>query len=364
MLDESIDIRTLKSTVETIVVGGHGYFPVIAVTGSNELLVVVRGGAGHMGLGGRLDAVRSTDGGATWTQPAVIADSERDDRNPALGVAPDGTAVLAYHWQGSYDADGLWNPGGPQDTRVVRSADGGESWTDDRFLSYEPLRGASPFGKIRRSDDGTLFMPIYGGDRSNTLKAAFTVGPASGLSCLLQTGDQGKTWRDPICVARGLSEADLLILSEDNWLFAARSDKKDEQAIYTCRSSDQGHTWGDLMRVTGPREHPPDLTDLGEGIVLLTYGRRHPPFGVDGRLSRDGGRSWETHRVILATDLPGGDTGYPSTAFLQDGSLITVYYTAGTREKPSNPYEAVNVSCRAVRYSRDELLSAVSKVHF
>ena len=90
------------------------------------------------------------------------------------------------------DADGLWNPGGPQDTRVVRSADGGESWTDDRFLSYEPLRGASPFGKIRRSDDGTLFMPIYGGDRSNTLKAAFTVGPASGLSCLLQSGGSGQ----------------------------------------------------------------------------------------------------------------------------------------------------------------------------
>src|SRR5438128_12324665 len=97
-----IDVRKLPGTAESCVTEGQGFFPVIAALGPRELLVVLRGGAGHIGLGGRLDVVRSMDGGQTWGAPLTVADSERDDRNPALGSAADGTLVLAYHWQGSY----------------------------------------------------------------------------------------------------------------------------------------------------------------------------------------------------------------------------------------------------------------------
>ena len=78
-----IDVAALSGSQRTTVIEGQGYFPVIAAAPSGNLLVVLRGGAPHMGLGGRLDAVRSTDGGRTWTSPVTIADSERDDRNPA-----------------------------------------------------------------------------------------------------------------------------------------------------------------------------------------------------------------------------------------------------------------------------------------
>ena len=94
-----IDVRQLENSYETVVVNGQGYFPVIIATPTDEVHVVLRGGAPHMGIGGRLDLVRSLNAGVTWSTPQVIVDSEKDDRNPSLGQASDGTLVLAYHWR-------------------------------------------------------------------------------------------------------------------------------------------------------------------------------------------------------------------------------------------------------------------------
>ena len=57
-----IDVGALQGSQRVAVIAQQGYFPVIAEAPSGNLLVVLRGGAPHMGLGGRLDAVRSTDG--------------------------------------------------------------------------------------------------------------------------------------------------------------------------------------------------------------------------------------------------------------------------------------------------------------
>jgi len=359
-MSESIDIRQLDGTAVTDAVRGQGYFPVIAGLGGSECVVVLRGGSGHMGLGGRLDAVRSTDGGLTWEPPVTVADSERDDRNPALGVAADGALVLAYHWQGSYNAEGEYDTGRRRvDTRVINSRDGGRTWEGDRPLGFKPLNGASPFGKIRRDGDGVLYMPIYaGGPALADLTPGVQVGDADCPSYILRSGDGGATWADPLLVAVGLNEADLLLLPGGDWLFAARSEKRGEAAIYTCRSTDKGATWSQPLRVTGNSEHPPDLTLLSGGEVLLTFGCRNVPFGVQGLLSRDGGRSWDGRRLLYADDLPGFDIGYPSTALLEGGRLVTVFYSAGTPEEPFNSYEAVNAFCRAVCYDEAALLAA------
>lgn len=359
MATETIDVRHLAGSAVDHVVQGQGYFPVIAGLGGEEVAVVLRGGAGHIGLKGRLDLVRSKDGGRSWEAPIPIVDSERDDRNPAFGIAPDGTLVLAYHWQGCYDEQGKWKPAlNRQDTRVVYSGDQGRTWGGDALLNYPALNGASPFGKIRRGPDNRLYMPIYGGPVLPGLKGFAQVGPATCPTYLLRSGDQGRTWGDPILVALGLNEGDVLFLPEGDWLFAGRSEQEGEQALYTCRSGDGGKSWGDVQRVTGASEHPPDLTLLGNGDILLNFGRRHPPYGVEGILSRDRGRSWEVRRLLFADDLPGSDIGYPSTLRLEGGRLLTVFYSAGTRQQPHNTYEAVNAFCRVVGYEEEELLAA------
>lgn len=354
----TVDIRQLPGTQVIDAIRGQGYFPVITALGDEELLVVLRGGAGHIGLGGRLDVIRSTDGGATWGAPLTVADSERDDRNPALGLTQDGALVLAYHWQGSYDTEGKWDPSSRRaDTRVVRSEDRGCSWVEDQLLNYTPINGASPFGKIREAD-GVLHMPIYGGGKVvGDPDRAVRVGATTCPTHLLRSTDGGRTWGDPTLVALGLNEADFLVLPDRTWLFAARGE--DQGAIHTCRSTDGGRTWTYETRVTVHGEHPPDLTLLSNGWVLLTFGHRLVPFGVQGLISRDGGRTWDPRRLLYEDGCYGGDSGYPSTVRLPGGRLVTVFYSAGIPEIPTNSVSDIGALCRAVCYDEAALIAAM-----
>nr|HRJ45240.1 sialidase family protein [Caldilineaceae bacterium] len=84
MSDQStpiLDVRGLPGTSEVIAYQDGGLFPVLALAG-DAVVAVLRGGAGHLGLDGRIEVVRSLDAGHTWSPPAVVADSDFDDRNP------------------------------------------------------------------------------------------------------------------------------------------------------------------------------------------------------------------------------------------------------------------------------------------
>src|SRR5579885_2028814 len=153
------------------VVEGGGYFPVAIRLRSGEILAVLRGGAPHIGVKGRLEVVTSRDGGATWSAPQTVVDGPDDDRNPAFGQLSDGTIVLGYAIARGYDATGLRFTG---DTRrdhifdgvyVTRSGDGGRTWSKpERSPATFALaeKGAiSPYGKIVQLADGTAVMAVY-----------------------------------------------------------------------------------------------------------------------------------------------------------------------------------------------------------
>ena len=361
----SIDVRELPGTEVVTVVEGAGFFPVVVTLEGNELLAVLRGGAAHVGIKGRLEAVRSSDGGRTWSEPVTVADSWRDDRNPAVGVASDGTVVCAYTWQASYEADGTWNESlNIVDTRIVLSHDGGRTWVDDTGIELGPLEGGSPFGKIR-DIDGTLYMPHWGlpdnplmGHAEGTPKIETATYP----SYFLRSTDCGRSWGDPILVCLGGSEADFLVLPSGEWLFAARTDT--EEATDTFHSSDAGRTWRHTTKAADANEHPPDLTLLGNGWVLMTFGHRHPPFGVQGIVSKDGGHTWDSRRLIFDDGLARADSGYPSTVRLDDGRLVTLFYAAGEYAAghvptPRDACDMVDVLCRAVCCDEDSIIDAL-----
>ncbi len=346
----AFDLRELSDASEVYLCHDEGYFPVLINPQDEEILAVLRGGAGHVGITGWLDAVRSLDGGKTWGPPTVIVDTEVDDRNPAVGHALDGTVVVAYHAQGSYNKDGSWGHNLRRvQMRLTCSHDGGVTWEPSQPLNYKPMEKCSAYGRICTLTDGTMLLPIYGsviGTSEQTNDHAY----------ILRSYDNGQTWGEPTLIAAGYNETGLLLLPNGDLVAAMRSG--DQRALLSVsRSTDGGTTWTEPIPVTNDREHPADLTLLSNGWILLFFGVRHEPFGVSALVSKDNGQTWDERRLIVCDDLGDNDLGYPSTVKLGD-RLVTAYYCA-PRQWNAPDFRGEGTFARALLYSESVLLAAI-----
>ena len=151
----------LRKAERIVAAKGEGYFPVMIKLHDGTLIAAIRGGTPHMGIGGRLDIIRSADGGRTWSPPTVAVDSPWDDRNPGFGQMPDGTLVLAYCELHGYRPDGTFDLAASQFLPfLITSGDDGKTWSKKR-LCVRPWPGVSPFGKIIVCKDGTALLSLY-----------------------------------------------------------------------------------------------------------------------------------------------------------------------------------------------------------
>lgn len=380
-----LDVRALAGSSEVIAYKDGGLFPVLALTG-DTIVAVLRGGAGHLGLDGRIEVVRSLDGGQSWTPPAVVADSDRDDRNPAFGVTAGGTLVMAYHRQGNYDEQGNWRRRDDMEAsrveiRVTRSQDGGLTWEQPYPLGVDLLQSGSPYGKIVALADGTLLLPIYGRPIPTLLDShAAAVKGDGDCSYLVRSHDDGVTWGEPSLIAVNMNETALVVLPDGD-LVALLRGIAPEQALHSSRSSDGGHTWSPPVQVTGPRQHPADLVQLANGDILMTYGNRTAPYRIEGKVSRDGGRSWLAPLLTFSAPLYGydlpperpTDLGYPSSVVRRragHGQGVTMYYYNPSVRKPwqhenrsaESRYLARDYYAIAVTWDEAELIAAVDRM--
>lgn len=340
----SESICALRKAERVIAARGGGFFPVVIKLRDGSLGAAIRGGAEHLGLGGRLDFIRSTDGGRTWSKPVVAIDSQWDDRNPALVQMPDGTLVLAYAEAHCYKPDGTFDlDAGPFLCFLVTSTDDGQTWSQKRPIST-PWPSASPFGRIVVCKDGTALMSLY-------------LAPTGAVG-ILRSKDNGKTWGDFSLIRQGLGsdETQVIELSDERLMAFTRTSGQDgDNGLAVSESNDKGRTWRQTDKLLKPMEHPFDATLLHSGHLLLTHGSRVGPgqYGVGVILSKDAGRTWDVkHRVPLACDSLNLDTGYPSTVQLDDGTIVTMYYAVGTTTSPDT--QAI-----VVRYTEEQLAEAM-----
>lgn len=196
----------------------------------------------------------------------------------------------------------------------MRSTDGGISWSQ----RYD-TRVNSPHGPIQLSD-GRL---LYAG------KELWRPGERAGVC---ESRDDGISWQwiseiplRPGDEHRSYHELHAVEAADGRLVVHIRNHSRpNEGETLQCESLDGGKTWS-TPRSIGVWGLPSFLLRLGSGRLLMTYGYRRTPFGVQARLSENAGQSW-SEPLILSADGASGDLGYPSTAEIDDGTLLTVWY--------------------------------------
>lgn len=280
----------------------------------------------------------------------------------------------------------------PEEPRLARSLDGGETWTIEAPKSLlPPAQGGQPAVPLTEPMDFTApgfamtlrftdaqkgpSMLFYSTDRGKSWKGPFQLplfgfpGVAARTDYLVngkrdamvfltaskpngregrvfcaRTTDGGRNWRFVSWISPDPGEGFSIMpstvrLSKTELLTAYRHEdslRKGPNWIEACRSRDNGLTWEPAGRPgpdTGAKSgNPPSLIRLKDGRLAITYGYRRAPFSIRARLSRDNGRTWGDE-IMLRDDGGAWDLGYCRSVQRPDGKIVTVYYWAPERDK-------------------------------
>jgi sialidase-1 len=314
----------------------HGW-PTVALRRDGSLALVYSGGReAHVCPFGRVELMRSSDGGRTWSWPQVLMDSPIDDRDAGILETTSGTLLVttftSLAYQRALDGAKNWPPDRVERWNAVnlrasrkereallgcwmlRSTDGGMTWSAPYRVPVN-----SPHGPIAVSG-GRL---LYAGKQ--LWEPQKRVGVA-------ESTDDGKTWRwladipaRPGDSAEAYHELHAVETADGRLIVHIRNHNKTNAGeTLQSESTDGGRTWTE-PRPIGVWGLPSHLLRLRDGRLLMSYGYRRAPFGNQARLSSDDGRTW-SEPVVISDDGAGGDLGYPSTVELPGGELLTVWY--------------------------------------
>ncbi|WP_372720525.1 sialidase family protein [Novipirellula sp.] len=336
------DLRVISKTPQY-----YNGWPTLTRRSSGQLIVVWSGGREqHVCPFGRVEMMRSDDNGETWTWPRTILDGAGDDRDAGITETAKGTLLVTTFTSLAYEP-GLraamkrstedpaawptekldrWNSVHHRISEqqrqaelgewMIRSTDGGITWSE-RY----PTIVNSPHGPTQLAD-GRL---LYAG------KQLWTKERKIGVS---QSSDDGASWQwlSEIPTRDGDSVQnyhELHAIETDNGKIIVQirnHNAKNKGETLQCESTDGGETWT-MPHSIGVWGLPSYLTKLRDGRLLMSYGHRRQPFGNQARVSDDEGATWGDP-ILISDDGANGDLGYPSTAQLDDGSLLSVWYEA------------------------------------
>jgi hypothetical protein len=291
-------------------------------------------------LGARGCVMESRDGGRTWEEVPRIPDGTVGDRPSPIAPLSDGAlGQIGQNWRkwypperlpefegkyrigraGSYKPD--WfavNSGG----WLGRSEDEGRTWTKTPIPALDTYASCSSPWSWTKLQDGRLlraFMVVKDAKDSGDVYVTTT---RDG-----RTAETVRVMGDPEEKLRFTEETLVHQTSQGTIWVLTRVEGGDDQ-LYQGISADGGKTW--ISRKSGIVGHPPSgLVPLPDGRLVLTYGYRHPPYGIRAVVSSDEGLTWDTESIItLRNDGAGYDLGYPRSLLLADGTISTVYYFA------------------------------------
>lgn len=138
----------------------------------------------------------------------------------------------------------------------------------------------------------------------------------------------------------------MLHLGDGRWLAASRRFEHLDLDLFA--SEDDALTWKPVVTLDVKPVSSAHLLKLSDGRILLTYGNRTPGSrGIDGRTSRDGGRTWTTPQRLVALET--GDCGYPDAVELPGRRVMIAYYADGIPQHQRYHMAVVNLTTDELR---------------
>jgi hypothetical protein len=297
----------------------------------------------HETLDSGRGVMESRDGGCTWAEVERIP-AETVGPRPGEVFTTDGALVrIGQNWrrwfppeqrpdyEGRYaiETPGTYKPGWfaiNSGGFLSRSEDGGKTWQRTDIAELDTyVSCSSPWSTLQLRDGRVLrcFMVRAGAGDSGDVFVTTTRDGRSAVT-VRAMGDPEERLR--------FTEETLAYETADGVIWLLTRVEGGDDHLWQAISRDGGQTWTSAR--SGIKGHPPSgLVRLADGRLVLTYGYRHPPYGIRAVLSRDEGLTWDTDRIItLRNDGGGYDLGYPVSTVLPDGTVVTLYYFTDAAE--------------------------------
>lgn len=332
----------------------HGWSTVARLE-SGELMLVCSGDRKfHVCPWGKVQLFRSSDDGKTWSEPEILVNGPIDDRDAGIMQTSKGTIIVSWFTSLAWlrrihvyemgviplsqtpeamaafrDArttmiESGCDPREELGVFVIRSTDGGKTWSE-RIKAQV----SSPHGPCELADGRLMHV----GPRIDESFVSFEKGAAfSGMPVSAAVSDDdGQSWQviseiemNPD-LPGSVHEPHVVQAADGTIIVHLRHHGADRKRdTLQCESTDGGKTWS-TPRKLNVGGFPPHLLRLRDGRLVMSFGFRDGPYGNRAVVSSDNGKTW-SQPMIISNDGASGDLGYPATAELGDGSLLTVWY--------------------------------------
>lgn len=329
---------------------GGAYEPAVTRAANGDI-VAAYPTSSDSNAGGELHVTRSSDNGATWSDPVVLYKPHVFPGGAAvmsvgMTTLKDGTILLPFNEGVNYskyrNRDSV--------LFVARSTDNGVTWSGVDTPVQFPVqtREQWAYGKILQLGDGTLVLPLWG---SKTLAPDWQKNPDPWSVAVLRSFDNGQTWTsystvaednnlpDMTAYAGGPNETSVVDLADGRLMAVVRfgNPYPGAQRAYLSYSSDEGATWSAPQASTIAVQSPsltrtPCSAGLPQGVTKVALGYRNMTGSYLGApalsVSYDNGVTWQGKLFLQDPDgapLGGYIGSYPAFTDLGDGTMMVIF---------------------------------------
>ena len=335
-----MDIKLIGSekVVMTNTESHHAYFawPTIAKLQNGKICVGASGyRVEHICPFGKGVLAFSDDNGETYSKPISVFDTVLDDRDVGLCVFGE-SGLIATSFNNTLEFQRENMPQTQECFDYINSVSA-EDEARDLGINYRISHDfGETFGPIMKSPISSPHGPTVLND-GTVLWVGRKLGIHNHMYAYTINTDTGEmNLRGELGIYKYDEFKDLYFyephaiqLSDGKIICHLRAENAEETifTLYQTISLDNGATWSKPEQIVRDDSGAPGhLFMHSSGILISTFSHRKRPYGIWAVLSEDNGETW-SDEFILHHGYDTDDLGYPSTIELDNGDLLTVFYT-------------------------------------